>query len=112
VTGLAHGSGPAIRWLSSRPLDYGGRISYGIYMIHGIVLMVFGALLAGLVQTMPRAEVLHWPVISRLGMLAIPLVLVLVLGALLYHLVERPAQRRIGGLAPHPHPETERRRIS
>lgn len=99
VTGLANGSGPAIRWLSSRPLDYGGRISYGIYMIHGIVLMVFGALIAALVGPIPRAEVLQWPVIARLGLLAIPLVLVLALGALLYHLVERPAQRLLGGYA-------------
>lgn len=99
VVGLAGGSGPAIRWLQSRPLDYGGRISYGIYMIHGIVLMVVAALLAVLVQTIPQAEFLHWPIIARVGLLLIPFAIVLVLGALLYHLVERPAQRRIGRLA-------------
>jgi peptidoglycan/LPS O-acetylase OafA/YrhL len=99
VIGLAHGTGPAIRWFSSRPLEYGGRISYGIYMIHGIVLMIGGALLAVLVQQVPQETFLQWPIVVRVGILLVPLVLVLVLGAALYHLVERPAQGWIGGLA-------------
>ena len=99
VAGLAGGGGPSIRWLASGPLEYGGRISYGIYMIHGIVLMIFGALLAVLVQKVPQDVVLQWPVIARLGLLLIPFAVVLALGALLYHAVERPAQRRIGALA-------------
>jgi peptidoglycan/LPS O-acetylase OafA/YrhL len=100
VTGLAGGGGPSIRWLASGPLEYGGRISYGIYMIHGIVLMIFAALIAVLLQTVPQQLVLEWPVIARLGLLLIPFAVVLGLGALLYHGVERPAQRRIGALAP------------
>jgi peptidoglycan/LPS O-acetylase OafA/YrhL len=99
VAGLAGGSGPPIRWLASGPIEYGGRISYGIYMIHGIVLMIGAALLAVLAQQIPQATVLQWPVIVRLGILLIPFAVVLVLGAVLYHLVERPAQRRIGALA-------------
>ena len=99
VAGLAGGSGAPIRWLGSRPLEYGGRISYGIYMIHGIVLMIGGALLAVLVQQIPQATVLQWPVIARLGILLVPFVVVLALGAVLYHLVERPAQRWVGGFA-------------
>ena len=99
VAGLAGGGGPGIRWLASGPLEYGGRISYGIYMIHGIVLMVFGALLASLVQSVPQEVVLQWPVIARVGLLMIPFAVVLGLGALLYHVVERPAQRRVGALA-------------
>ncbi|MDP9026084.1 MAG: acyltransferase [Actinomycetota bacterium] len=93
VTGLATGGGPAIRWLSSGPLEYGGRISYGIYMIHGIVLMIFGALLAALVQKVPQEVVLQWPVVARAALLLVPLAIVVLLGALLYHAVERPAQR-------------------
>jgi len=99
VTGLAGGGGPAIRWLSSGPLDYGGRISYGIYMIHGIVLMVFAALLTALAQQVPQEVALQWPVIARVGLLLVPFAVVLGLGALLYHGVERPAQRWIGALA-------------
>ena len=102
VAGLAGGTGPSIRWLASKPLDYGGRVSYGIYMIHGIVLMSFGALLALLVHAVPHATVLQWPVIVRLAVLLVPLSLVLVLGALLYHLVERPAQRWIVRVADRP----------
>ena len=99
VAGLAAGAGPSIRWLASRPLDYGGRVSYGIYMIHGIVLMIFGALFAVLVQTVPQQIVWQWPLIARVGVLLVPLGTVLVLGALLYHLVERPAQHWIGRIA-------------
>ena len=99
VAGLAGGEGPTIRWLASGPLEYGGRISYGIYMIHGIVLMGVGALLATLVQSVPQDVVLHWPVIARVGLLLVPFAVVFGLGALLYHAVERPAQRRIGALA-------------
>jgi peptidoglycan/LPS O-acetylase OafA/YrhL len=99
VAGLAGGSGPPIRWLASGPLEYGGRISYGIYMIHGIVLMIGAALLTVLVQQIPQSTVLQWPVIARLGLLLIPFAVVIGLGALLYHAIERPAQRRIGALA-------------
>jgi peptidoglycan/LPS O-acetylase OafA/YrhL len=99
VAGLAGGAGPSIRWLASRPLDYGGRVSYGIYMIHGIVLMIFGALFALLVRTVPQQIVWQWPLIARVGVLLVPLGTVLVLGALLYHLVERPAQQWIGRIA-------------
>ncbi len=102
VTGLAHGSGPAIHWLQGRHLVYGGRISYGIYLIHGIVLMSFTALFVGLSHTIPQSEALQWPLIVRIGILLVPLSLVLVLGALSHHLVERPAQRWISGFANRP----------
>jgi peptidoglycan/LPS O-acetylase OafA/YrhL len=99
VIGLASGTGPVVRVLGSRPLEYGGRVSYGIYMIHGIVLMVFGALLAVLVTRIPQSVVLHWPLVVRLGVLLVPLAVVLALGLLLYRAVERPAQQAIAGWA-------------
>jgi len=95
VAGLANGSGPVIRVLGGRFLEWGGRISYGIYMIHGIVLMIGGALLAVLVVSIPRAAVLHWPLALRIGLLLVPLGLIGVLGAVLYRWVERPAQKWI-----------------
>jgi peptidoglycan/LPS O-acetylase OafA/YrhL len=99
VVGLAGGDGPWIRWLASRPLEYGGRISYGIYMIHGIVLMIAAALIATWVHLLPPQVFLQYPLVLRVAVAIVPLLLVLVLGTALYHLVERPAQRRIAALA-------------
>jgi peptidoglycan/LPS O-acetylase OafA/YrhL len=100
VAGLANGSGPLIRWLGSRPLEYGGRVSYGIYMVHGLLLMVTGAMLALLTQQVPHDVWLNWPLILRIGILLIPFAAVLGLGIALYHLVERPAQRWISRRGP------------
>jgi peptidoglycan/LPS O-acetylase OafA/YrhL len=104
VAGLANGSGRLIDWLGSRPLEYGGRISYGIYMIHGILLMIAGALLALLMQHVPHDVWLQWPTILRVGILLVPLAAVVLLGAALYHLVERPAQRWISRRGPSSSP--------
>jgi len=93
VAGLANGSGPVVRVLGSRRLEYGGRISYGIYMFHGILLMVFYVLLGLLSSLVPLTELLTWPMILRIGIVLIPLASVLLAGAGLYHGVERPAQR-------------------
>jgi peptidoglycan/LPS O-acetylase OafA/YrhL len=39
LLGMLHlGSGPAHRWVTPRPLRYLGRISYGLYLIHPLVL--------------------------------------------------------------------------
>lgn len=97
VLGLAHGSGPVTRFLSSRVPEYGGRISYGVYMIHGIVLMVATVALGALALAVPLREVLAWPLIVRIGIVLVPLAVSVIAGAALYHLVERPAQRWITG---------------
>ncbi|MFW8746078.1 hypothetical protein ACOI9R_38685, partial [Mesorhizobium japonicum] len=77
--------------------EYAGRISYGVYMIHGIVLMVATVVLGALALAVPVREVLTWPLVARIGIVLIPLAVSGVAGALLYHLVERPAQRWITG---------------
>ena len=97
VLGLAHGGGPVTRFLGSRVPEYAGRISYGVYMIHGIVLMVATIALGALALIVPLPEVLAWPLIARIGIVLVPLAVSGVAGAALYHLVERPAQRWITG---------------
>lgn len=97
VVGLAGGGGPVVRLLAARGPEYAGRISYGVYMIHGIVLMVATVVLGALALAVPVREVLTWPLVARIGIVLIPLAVSGVAGALLYHLVERPAQRWITG---------------
>ncbi len=93
LAGLANGSGAVVRVLGSRLLEYGGRISYGMYMAHGILLMILSVLLGGLSLLVPLPELLTWPVIARIGIVIVPLLVVVLAGAGLYHGVERPAQR-------------------
>lgn len=97
VAGLAGGGGPVVRLLGARVPEYAGRISYGVYMVHGIVLMVATVVLGALALLVPVREVLTWPLIARIGIVLIPLAVAVAAGALLYHLVERPAQRWITG---------------
>jgi peptidoglycan/LPS O-acetylase OafA/YrhL len=98
VFGLARGGGPVVRVLAARIPEYGGRISYGVYMIHGIVLMVATIGLGALSLVVPLDRALAtWPLIARIGVVLVPLVVSVLLGALLYRVVERPAQRWITG---------------
>jgi peptidoglycan/LPS O-acetylase OafA/YrhL len=97
VLGLARGGGPVVRVLAARVPEYAGRISYGVYMIHGIVLMVATIALGALALVVPLREVLAWPLIARIGVILVPLVVSVLLGAVLYRFVERPAQRWITG---------------
>jgi peptidoglycan/LPS O-acetylase OafA/YrhL len=89
IGALATGSGRAVEILGSRPLEYGGRISFSIYMTHGIVLLLSPVRFLGI------DEVEAWPLPARVGIALAQLLVVLGAGALLYHLVERPGQRLV-----------------
>jgi peptidoglycan/LPS O-acetylase OafA/YrhL len=82
IAGAATGTGPALGWLSARPLVYLGVVSYGIYLWHLPLLLVVRE--AGLlpVAFVPR--------------LAVVLALAIAAGALSWKFVERPALRWAG----------------
>ncbi|QNE15578.1 acyltransferase [Pseudarthrobacter sp. NBSH8] len=83
---LAVGGGPAVRLLGSRVLEYGGRISFSMYMTHAIALIVLGKVF----------EIDSWvdrPLVLRIVAVAAHIVLAISAGAAAYHLVEKPAQR-------------------
>ena len=90
--------------LCSRPLQYLGRISYSIYLVHALVLLLAGTLLEiALVRPVPAFRVaaegllVDAPGLLLAGILAA----VIALSALTWQLVERPGQalfRRWAGM--------------
>lgn len=82
---LAIGSGSAVRFLSSKALDYGGRISFSIYMTHAISLIMLGKIF----------EIDSWtdqPLPLRVAAVAVHIAVAIGAGAAAYHFVEKPAQ--------------------
>lgn len=87
---LAIGSGPAVRFLGSKALEYGGRISFSMYMTHAFVIIVLARIF----------EVGEWsdrPFAIRLAVVSAHIGLAIGAGAAAYHLVEKPAQRHAVG---------------
>jgi peptidoglycan/LPS O-acetylase OafA/YrhL len=78
---------PVIGLLSTRPLRYLGRISYGMYLWHLPLLYVLVD--AGLVRHDAQSQIVP----AILGLLA----LTVAVSAVSYHLIERPALARIDG---------------
>lgn len=89
---LALGAGRPGNPLEAAPLHYLGEISYATYLGHFLLWFAFKLAFVG------DAHAVAWPLI------ALYLALVLASSAALYHMVERPAQRRINGLAIRPRP--------
>jgi peptidoglycan/LPS O-acetylase OafA/YrhL len=85
---LATGGGGAVRFLSSRVMVYGGRISFSIYMVHGLALMAF-------VRLFPVPEWSDDSLAVRVTLIAVQMMGTVALGAVVYHLVEHPAQKLI-----------------
>jgi peptidoglycan/LPS O-acetylase OafA/YrhL len=73
--------------LGSRPVEYGGRISFSVYMTHGIVLLLSPVRFIGI------EEAAAWPLAVRIALAAGQFLVVLGAGALVYHAIERPGQR-------------------
>lgn len=86
---LATGSGPVVEFLGSGPLEYGGRVSFSLYMVHGIALLLSPVRFLGI----ENAAAL--PLAARVGLAVGQMVLLLGLSIAAYHLVERPGQRLI-----------------
>lgn len=86
VAGVAWADGPVRRVLSTGPMVWAGKVSYSLYMVHALVLMVFG-------QLLPWAAHQHDPLTVRLGLLLLYLSVCVIAAAVMYHLVEEPARR-------------------
>lgn len=83
---LALTSGMRGNPLEGRVLHYLGEISYATYLGHFVLFVVFKLLLVRDVNDVPAA------------LIALYLGIVLIASILLYHMVERPAQRYVNGL--------------
>ena len=86
VMGLARHRGPLVQGLSVRPMVYLGEISYSVYLVHALAIQTvdWGLRRAGIVLQ-PAPEI-GW------AFLAASIVLSLAGGALLFHVVEKPAR--------------------
>lgn len=86
VMGLARHQGSLVRGLSVRPMVYLGEISYSVYLVHALAIQTVDWCLrrAGMVPQ-PAPEI-GW------AFMAASIVLSLAGGALLFHVVEKPAR--------------------
>lgn len=75
--------------LASRPLHYLGEISFATYLSHSLLWKAYKLAFVADIDAVP------WPTMAMF------LLVVLVASIGLYHLVERPAQRRINALSIH-----------
>lgn len=88
ILAAASATCPVGKFLSSRAMDYGGRISYSLYMVHFLVLMGGGKLLPW-----ETFEGSHLAV--RIVVLMAYFGMSLVCAGLLYRFVEEPGRRAI-----------------
>jgi peptidoglycan/LPS O-acetylase OafA/YrhL len=85
VVALSVGTGPLVALLSTRPMLYGGRISFSLYMIHEPVHTAWDWAVRQYRIDIPMST-------AKLVVVGL-IVAAVLLSVLLYHLVEEPAQR-------------------
>ncbi len=93
VIGLAHNQGAVAAVLNSRPLQYLGRISYSLYLVHGVAFSAFWFLMPWI-----RAHIGVPSGAGRWAYAAVFIGLVVAVSHLTYVFVERPARLRLLGL--------------
>lgn len=92
VLACASATGWLQRFLGSRPMVWGGKISYSVYMTHFILLMMFGKLI-------PWDAYADSALFMRVGLMAAYYFAVIVTGALCYYVVEEPVRHGIRRVA-------------
>ena len=86
ILGLAYNQGWLARTLSTPLADFGGRISYSLYMSHLLLKMV-------LVKMLSAERFVDSGVVVRLGIIAVYLALILAVASALYFLIEEPFRK-------------------
>lgn len=89
VLACASATGPVCAFLSSKPMVYGGKISYSLYMVHFLVLMVGG-------KVIPWEKFADDAWFVRATILFAYFAVSLAGSSLLYHAVEEPGRKFIG----------------
>jgi peptidoglycan/LPS O-acetylase OafA/YrhL len=95
VVASASASGPVFRFLTTRPMQWFGRISYSLYMTHFIVFIVVNKIIAW-------ERFVGAPLLARLGVLTAWALLVVASASAAFYLVEEPGRKlmRRGPSAP------------
>jgi peptidoglycan/LPS O-acetylase OafA/YrhL len=88
VLSCASATGPLARLLSSAPMQWGGKVSYSLFLGHFPVLLM-------LREFMPWEDAFDAPFPVRVGWLLMAALWIVGTGAVLYHFVEEPARRVI-----------------
>lgn len=86
VLGLAYGAGPLARLLACRPVVYLGEISYSIYLVHALVIFAIEWVLKRLDWAGAPATWAGWSLVG------LTMLTCIASGAVLFHLVEKPAR--------------------
>ncbi|WP_162178631.1 acyltransferase family protein [Deinococcus marmoris] len=86
ILGLAYSRGWLARALSTSLADFGGRISYSMYMSHLLLKMV-------LVKLLPAERFAESGLLLRLGIVAVYIALILAVATALYLLIEEPFRK-------------------
>ncbi|MDX6276987.1 MAG: hypothetical protein QOJ72_1115 [Nocardioidaceae bacterium] len=87
VLGCAGSTGFVSRFLSSAPMQWGGRVSYSLYMTHYLTLIVFELVVFNHVKASSD-------LVQALVLIA-ALAVTLAVAAVVHHLVEEPARRGV-----------------
>lgn len=85
ILGLAHARGPVGRLFGGRLMVYLGEISYAVYLVHALIILLFGQL----AQRVWPSEVPTWAPAATLAAYFVASILA---GHLLYRWVEQPAR--------------------
>ena len=93
VVSLSHARGPMSGLLQSRAFVHLGRISYSAYIVHALVLVLYGRIL----REIPS----HSNLLIELLIVLVFVALVLISAQLLYSFVEEPTRRRLRGAWAH-----------
>lgn len=89
VLSLASGEGVVARVLAWRPLEYGGEISYSMYMTHALIGAVGNLALDRLPLSVDSSVVVRFGFLTGLFAAAV------VAAVVMYHLVEEPARKAL-----------------
>lgn len=79
-------------FLSSKPARYLGEISYGVYLLHGIILFSVLKYIVGFEQAKTLSPISYWAVVCAIT------VLLLIATTVTYHMIEAPAMRQVSAV--------------
>lgn len=79
-------------FLSSKPARYLGEISFGVYLLHGIILFCTFKYIVGFEQAKTLSTISYWSLVSAIT------VLILIAATLTYRTIEAPAMRQVSAV--------------
>ena len=80
-------------FLSSKPARYLGEVSYGVYLLHGIILFCTFKYIVGFELVKTLSPISYWAVVCAIA------VLTLIATTLTYRTIEAPAMRQVSAVS-------------